>query len=445
MLTNHFSNLYLKPSNAIVKKLLGFKVDPIIPQQHQQQHSNDPNNFNSKTTSYNITNGNESSSSLSSDTMQSITAKISNGSSSTSTTTTTTTTTTTSSSTAAIQLNNHNKFCEKNIRAFVKKLKKASGDLEELEKAITSKNPATKCILMSPKSNNDSNHRTVSRRSMPPMIACRIWRWPDLQNPSELRSIPEYCKYGAKHSMNSDSDLVCINPYHYTRQLTVYLPKSSLIEEEEGEFNNNYKDEYTLKQITSETSSSSSPIGYYPQQNKTETINNYNSNDTLNYQLPPIIDLPIQTNSAVASNPKLSNSNVRPPSTPLSNAPLTPSSSASPQLYLPPPPPQSSSNNQFSNQQQQQHLVRSPPSVNSQISSPGSYPINQILSPLISEDEGSEINDLSDFNDIELPYFNGELTFIFDIVCRFFNDSFFFRFNSSDNGATIPLVYNNLL
>jgi hypothetical protein len=39
-------------------------------------------------------------------------------------------------------------MCEKAIRNLVKRLKKMPGGLEELEKAITTKNPNTKCILI---------------------------------------------------------------------------------------------------------------------------------------------------------------------------------------------------------------------------------------------------------------------------------------------------------
>ena len=93
MLTTHFSNLYMTP--AVVKKLLGFKVNP----------PTDP------------------------------AASEASG----------------ASSSAANKLNaasllNHNKLCEKAIRQLVKKLKKTPGAIEELEKAITTRNPNTKCI-----------------------------------------------------------------------------------------------------------------------------------------------------------------------------------------------------------------------------------------------------------------------------------------------------------
>lgn len=45
-------------------------------------------------------------------------------------------------------LSNHTKLCEKAIKNLVKRLKKTPGALDELEKAITTKNANTKCILI---------------------------------------------------------------------------------------------------------------------------------------------------------------------------------------------------------------------------------------------------------------------------------------------------------
>jgi len=89
---------------AIVKKLLGFKVNP---------------NLDSSGTSMN-TNEDDASSGGSN--------RITNSS-----------------------FSNHNKLCEKAIRQLVKKIKKNPGALEELEKAITTRNPNTKCISISMK------------------------------------------------------------------------------------------------------------------------------------------------------------------------------------------------------------------------------------------------------------------------------------------------------
>ena len=113
------------------------------------------------------------------------------------------------------------------------------------------------------------HHQMVSRKTLPHVVYCRIWRFADLQNCNELKSVP-HCQYGYNHhqSMASTSNnntqtantttpttinnssllnpnnkssgedqMVCINPYHYTRvecnthqhqlqqqPLTVYVP-----------------------------------------------------------------------------------------------------------------------------------------------------------------------------------------------------------------------------
>lgn len=107
MLTQHFSNLCMTP--AIVKKLLGFKVDPV-----------DPNALN-----YPIEPSDSSSSTL----------ILNNNISS-------------SSSNSKKSMSNHNKMCEKSIRLLVKKLNKIPGGLEELERAVTTRDPNTKCIII---------------------------------------------------------------------------------------------------------------------------------------------------------------------------------------------------------------------------------------------------------------------------------------------------------
>lgn len=44
------------------------------------------------------------------------------------------------------------------------------------------------------------------------MIYCRLWRWPDLQSQTELKSL-DHCEFG--YSLKKDD--VCINPYHYAK------------------------------------------------------------------------------------------------------------------------------------------------------------------------------------------------------------------------------------
>lgn len=57
-------------------------------------------------------------------------------------------------------------------------------------------------------------HAQVShKKSLPHVIYCRVWRWPDLQSHHELKA-EEFCLY--PYSVKQ-TDQVCINPYHYRR------------------------------------------------------------------------------------------------------------------------------------------------------------------------------------------------------------------------------------
>ena len=134
------------------------------------------------------------------------------------------------------------KLCEKAIRALVKKLKKTPGALEELEKAITNRDPNTKCITIPLKSSPLQQQERVSRKALPHVVYCRIWRYADLQNCNELKSLP-HCCHGYTHASGKrpDSAVICINPNHYARcelasgvpkrpvspPLVVYLPRSN--------------------------------------------------------------------------------------------------------------------------------------------------------------------------------------------------------------------------
>ncbi|KAM9366745.1 mothers against decapentaplegic homolog 3 isoform 2-T2 [Symphorus nematophorus] len=108
------------------------------------------------------------------------------------------------------------KWCEKAVKSLVKKLKK-TGQLDELEKAITTQNINTKCITI-PRS-LDGRLQVSHRKGLPHVIYCRLWRWPDLQSHHELRAV-ELCEY----AFHTKKDEVCVNPYHYQRVETPVLP-----------------------------------------------------------------------------------------------------------------------------------------------------------------------------------------------------------------------------
>lgn len=105
----------------------------------------------------------------------------------------------------------------------------------------------------------------ISRKTLPHVVYCRIWRFADLQNCNELKSVP-HCQYGYSHHHqhqtgsgsacangklnSSDEQMVCINPYHYvrvepqpqqhhqqqsatTQPLTVYVPAKLQLQQQQ--------------------------------------------------------------------------------------------------------------------------------------------------------------------------------------------------------------------
>ncbi|XP_069702978.1 mothers against decapentaplegic homolog 3 isoform X1 [Periplaneta americana] len=132
------------------------------------------------------------------------------------------------------------KWSEKAVKSLVKKLKKTGG-LDELEKAITTQDPTTKCItipsLRAERSRAtpggalvqestthgsrslDGRLQVSHRKGLPHVIYCRLWRWPELQSHHELRAL-DNCEF----AFNLKRDEVCVNPYHYQRIETPALP-----------------------------------------------------------------------------------------------------------------------------------------------------------------------------------------------------------------------------
>lgn len=65
----------------------------------------------------------------------------------------------------------------------------------------------------------DGRLQVSHRKGLPHVIYCRLWRWPDLQNHHELKSI-EQCQY----AFHKKLDEVCVNPYHYQKVENPVLP-----------------------------------------------------------------------------------------------------------------------------------------------------------------------------------------------------------------------------
>lgn len=104
----------------------------------------------------------------------------------------------------------------------------------------------------------------ISRKTLPHVVYCRIWRFADLQSSNELKSLP-HCQYGYNHAHHhqtattssssnnklNDEQMVCINPYHYQRvecptggqqqqsqqhqPLTVYVPAKLQLSQQQSQ------------------------------------------------------------------------------------------------------------------------------------------------------------------------------------------------------------------
>ncbi|CAL1526176.1 unnamed protein product [Lymnaea stagnalis] len=109
------------------------------------------------------------------------------------------------------------KWAEKAIESLVKKLKKKKGVLEDLEYAIQTKDPCSKCVTI--QRSLDGRLQVSHRKGLPHVIYCRVWRWPDLQSHHELKSV-ESCQF----PFSSKQKEICINPYHYRHVESPVLP-----------------------------------------------------------------------------------------------------------------------------------------------------------------------------------------------------------------------------
>lgn len=114
------------------------------------------------------------------------------------------------------------KWAEKAIEAFVKKLKNKKGAMEKLDHAIQNgrqyPDENYECVTI-PRS-QDGRLQVSHRKGLPHVIACRVWRWPDLQSHHELKARP-CCQFPFESTNNKE---VCINPYHYQRIESQVLP-----------------------------------------------------------------------------------------------------------------------------------------------------------------------------------------------------------------------------
>lgn len=98
----------------------------------------------------------------------------------------------------------------KALDALMKRMTKNKESLEELERVLRHPDQPSKCVTFS--RSLDGRLQVCHRKYLPHVIACRVWRWSDLQNHHELKAL-ECCK----HPYSSKGKEVCVNPYHYQR------------------------------------------------------------------------------------------------------------------------------------------------------------------------------------------------------------------------------------
>jgi len=113
------------------------------------------------------------------------------------------------------------KWSEKAVKSLVKKLRKCNG-LEDLEKVISTQDQSSKCVTI-PRS-LDSRLQVGTKKGLPHVIYCRLWRYPDLGSHHELKSV-EHCHF----AFHLRREQVCVNPYHYNKVDTlppVMVPKA---------------------------------------------------------------------------------------------------------------------------------------------------------------------------------------------------------------------------
>ena len=111
------------------------------------------------------------------------------------------------------------KWAEKAIQSLVKSLKPKKGAYEELVKSLSNPGAGVNTACVTIPRTRDGRVQVAHKKNLPHVIYCRLWRWPDLQNHHELKSI-ETCEFA--YSKNQSE--VCVNPYHYYRVETPVLP-----------------------------------------------------------------------------------------------------------------------------------------------------------------------------------------------------------------------------
>lgn len=118
----------------------------------------------------------------------------------------------------------------KALEVLVKKLKRGPDEqYSKLQLVLQQKSEDTPCITLN--KSQDGRLQVSHRKMLPHVMYCRIFRWPDLQNQNELRSVPN-CLHPAQQNRDRggrergrESNMICVNPYHYSRvDHSIYPP-----------------------------------------------------------------------------------------------------------------------------------------------------------------------------------------------------------------------------
>ena len=114
-------------------------------------------------------------------------------------------------------------FTEKAIKSLVKRLRQSKevGCIEKLRAAITSKSKNTECVKI-PRS-LDGRMQVQHRKTLPHLLYCQIWRWPDIRSQHELKQT-DTCKF--TYRAKCDQIWTCC----HNQRLIWYIAKRNAIE-----------------------------------------------------------------------------------------------------------------------------------------------------------------------------------------------------------------------